>query len=505
MRKVKLPLFTKFALGISLTVLVFGLLNALLVRNSVSHSLNTEFEKRGYFIARALAEQAVFFILSEDPAGLNSLINEIKAIDLTIYYVFIVSENGEVLAHSFPDLVPPELKTANLPGPGDGFSIVSVRDQGDKSVFIRDFSVPILSRSVAYVRLGILENEIIEHVNETIKTLWIMVGIFFLLGLLAALFFSYTISTPLKVLSRQSQAINIETIQQGLGIIRDSTRRLSYRIRRIFNSSDEIDVLYENYDTMLRRLEQTHNTMNQLQQSLLQSEKMASIGTLTAGVAHEINNPLAGLRIGLNRIARNPADIKQTVKYIALMQEALNRMEQVIQDLLTFSRKSHHKFVEVSTCDLIRKALKLAQYRVSRRKIDFEIDQSKGPFYIIVDPNRMEQVFLNIVLNAIDSVSDRIEKEPRIEGKISIYFEEDEKYARIYFRDNGVGFDPELKVKIFDPFFTTKRIGEGTGLGLSVSYQIVHDHGGEIKAESEPGKGATFVVVLPKRTPKAYT
>jgi signal transduction histidine kinase len=187
------------------------------------------------------------------------------------------------------------------------------------------------------------------------------------------------------------------------------------------------------------------------------------------------------------------------------MQEALNRMEQVIQDLLTFSRKSHHKFVEVSTCDLIRKALKLAQYRVSRRKIDFEIDQSKGPFYIIVDPNRMEQVFLNIVLNAIDSVSDRIEKEPRIEGKISIYFEEDEKYARIYFLDNGVGFDPELKVKIFDPFFTTKRIGEGTGLGLSVSYQIVNDHGGEIKAESEPGKGATFVVVLPKRTPKAYT
>jgi len=499
MRKVKLPLFTKFALGISLTVLVFGLLNALLVRNSVSHSLNTEFEKRGYFIARALAEQAVFYILSEDPAGLNSLINEIKAIDPTIYYVFIVSENGEVLAHSFPDLVPPELKTVNLPGPGDGFSIVSVRDQGDKSVFIRDFSVPVLSRSMAYVRIGILENEIIEHVDETIKTLWIMVGIFFLLGLLAALFFSYTISTPLKVLSRQSQAINIETIQQGLGIIRDSTRRLSYRIRRIFNSSDEIDVLFENYDNMLRRLEQTHYTMNQLQQSLMQSEKMASIGTLTAGVAHEINNPLAGLRIGLSRIARRPDDTQQTVKYTELMQESLSKMEQVIQDLLTFSRKSPHQFEQTNTCEILRKTMKLASYRISRKNISIDLDNSICPHFINVAPNRMEQVFLNIVINAIDSVNEKIARQPGFEGQVNIFINEDETHTRICFSDNGTGLDKVVMGKIFDPFFTTKKVGEGTGLGLSVSYQIVQDHGGEIQVESESGKGATFVVVLPRQ------
>lgn len=502
MRKVKLPLFTKFALGISLTVLVFGLLNALLVRNSVSSSLNTEFEKRGYFIARAVAEQAVFYILSEDPAGLNSLINEIKAIDPTIHYVFIVSESGEVLGHSFPDLVPPELKTANWPGPGDEFSIVSVRDQHDKSIFIRDFSVPVLSRSVAYVRLGILENEIIEHVDETITTLWIMVGVFFVLGLLAALFFSYTISTPLKVLSSQSQTINIETIQQGLAIIRDSTRRLSYRIRRIFNSSDEIDVLYENYDNMLRRLEQTYFTMNQLQQSLMQSEKMASIGTLTAGVAHEINNPLAGLRIGLSRIARRPDDAQQTLKYTKLMQESLSKMEQVIQDLLTFSKKSPHQFEQTNTCEMLRKTVKLASYRIGRKNISINIDNSMCPHFIYVAPNRMEQVFLNIVINAIDSVNEKMTSQPGLEGLIKIFVEEDETYTRICFSDNGTGLDHAMRSKVFDPFFTTKKVGEGTGLGLSVSYQIVQDHGGEIQVESESGKGATFVVVLP-RQPKS--
>jgi two-component system, NtrC family, sensor kinase len=498
MRKVKLPLFSKFALGISLTVLIFGLLNALLVRNSVKDSLNAEFEKRGYFIARAVAEQAVFYILSEDPAGLNSLINEIKAIDPTISYVFVISDVGEVLAHSFQEQVPRGLRDANRPLPGLDFSIVSVRDQNDKSVFIRDFSVPILSRSVAYVRLGILENEIISHVKETVTTLWIMVGIFFVLGLGAALFFSYTISTPLKVLSSQSQNIDIQTIQQGLDIIKESTSSLSFKIRRMFNSDDEIDILYENYDHMLRRLEQTHHAMNHLQQSLLQSEKMASIGTLTAGIAHEINNPLAGLRIGLNRISRHPADVEQTIKYIDLMQEALKRIELVIQDLLTFSRKSPHEFEAADACEIIRKTVKLAQYRIRNQNIDIKMDNLLCPHQVFVAQNRIEQVFLNIIINSIDSIIDKLIEKPGSKGELEIFIREDEKYSNICFCDNGKGMDELVLGKIFDPFFTTKKVGEGTGLGLSVAYQIVNDHGGEIRVESKPGEGATFTVALPR-------
>ena len=495
MKKARIPLFTKFAIGISFTVLVFGLLNALIVRNSVDHALNEEFEKRGYFIAKAVAEQAVFYILSGDPAGLNSLINEIQAIDNTIHYVFIVSDSGNILAHSFPDQVPEGLLRANFPD--STFSVASVRDIHNPDLLIRDFSVPILSRNVAYVRLGIQANEIVDHVNETTTKLWVMVAIFLLLGLLAALFFSYTIARPLKVLSNQSQNIDIRNINDGVETIRESTNSLSFRTRRIFNSNDEIDLLYENFSEMLKRLEHTHNAMNQLQQSLMQAEKMASIGTLTAGIAHEINNPLAGLRIGLNRIARKPGDTKQIVDYIEMMQEALNKMEHVIQDLLTFSRRSPHEFEEVNACEILQKSIKLARYRIRTSNIFIDIDPAPCPYTIFIAANRMEQVFLNIIINAVDSVTERQKTEPDLKGKIRISITREEDFSRICFKDNGAGMEPELVHKIFDPFFTTKQVGEGTGLGLSVSYQIVKDHGGEILVESEPGKGASFSVVLP--------
>jgi two-component system, NtrC family, sensor kinase len=496
-RNPKFTLFTKFTLGICTTVLVFGALNVIIVRNSVTRSLGEEFERRGYFISRTLAEQSATFILSNNPAGLNMLVNEVMAIDPTIYYTFVVDESGEVLAHTFLQNFPAGLLSANPLERGQELGMVNIRDSNNPERLVKDFAVPVLSLDIGVVRVGILEEEIRTQVVSTLRKLWLMVAIFLILGVAGALFFSHTIAIPLKMLSQQSEAIDIKTIQSGLANIQAATRSYYYRVRRLFNSDDEIDILYQNYTNMLQRLEQTHHTMNQLQQSLMQSEKMAAIGTLTAGVAHEINNPLSGMRIGLNRISKKPEDVEQIREYTALMQEALGRVEQVIKDLLTFSRKGHMELEKVDACELVSKTVKLAQYRVKNHHIAIEVDHSNCPFPLVVSVNRIEQVFLNIIINAIDSIIEKMQEFPEFKGEISVSMNEGDQYSRVEFSDNGMGMDRELVGKIFDPFFTTKRVGDGTGLGLSVSYQIVKDHGGRIEVESNPGEGSRIIVCLP--------
>lgn len=496
MRSIRIPLIIKFAMGISAIVLIYGVFNALFLRYSVTKILEDEFKKRGFFVAQMVAEKSLFFILSDDPAGLNSLVNEIKEVDSAIHYVFVIDHNGKVLAHTFAGGVPVDLKNIYANTQVDSNS-VSVIYESDPNLIIRDFKVAVLNPRLAHVRVGMIENEIIRSVNQTVNYSWIMVGFFFLGGLLAALFFSYTIATPLKVLSNHSQHIDIETIQEGLKTIRSSSKSFAFRIRRIFNSNDEIDLLYSNILSMLERLKQTHQTMNHLQQSLLQAEKMASIGTLTAGVAHEVNNPLAGLRIGLNRIAKHPDNRKQLEEYLPMMQDSLFRMEQVVQDLLTFSRVSPKEREVVCACTLINKSIKLAQYRVRSSKIQIHFDLANCPHKLQVNANQMEQVFLNLLVNSIDAIMDRMQSQPDLEGKISITVENVGNFSNFCFSDNGAGIDPQITGKIFDPFFTTKKTGEGTGLGLSVSYQIVLDHGGKLMVESQPGIGSTFIVSIP--------
>jgi two-component system, NtrC family, sensor kinase len=498
-RKPRFSLFSKFTLGISLTVAIFGALNIIIVHNSVTRSLSDEFEKRGYFIARTMAEQAVGYILADNPAGLNLLVNEIKSIDQSIHYTFILDENSEVIAHTFNHGVPLELIKANILSGSDSYRSVLLRDIREENLLIKDFAMPVISLGIGTVRIGILENEIRQQVYSTLNILWLMVGIFLVLGALGALFFSHTIAIPLQTLSRQSEVIDLKTIQSGIARIKDSTRGFYFRVRRIFNSDDEIDILYENYLNMLQRLEQTHHKLNHLHQSLMQSEKMASIGTLTAGIAHEINNPLAGMSIGLKRISRQPDNHEQIKKYVLLMQEALGRVETIIQDLLTFSRKSHLEFDKVNVCEIVRKTVKLAQYRIKNHNIVFHTDSIDCPHEIFVSSNRIEQVFLNIIINSIDAIQEQMNKLPGFKGEISFAIRENDSFSFISISDNGTGIEKDLMPKIFDPFFSTKDPGKGTGLGLSVSYQIIKDHGGEITVKSEKDKGTTFTVSLPKK------
>lgn len=499
MKGVKWSLFGKFAVGISLTVIVFGLLNAIIVRNSISNSLDEEFDKRGYFITRALAEQSVSYILANDLASLNMLINELMTIDPSIQYAFVLDGRGEVMAHSFRERVPENLLHLNYPQDDDMPGIVTVRDRRETERIIRDYALTAMSSGMGTVRVGILENEIRSQVSAVIGSLLLMVAVFFVVGLFAALFFSYTIATPLQLISQQSETMDLVNIEEGLKVLKETTQKPFYRLRRLFGFRDEIDVLYDNYSDMLRRLKKAYHDLNLLQQSLLQSEKLAAVGTLTAGVAHEINNPLAGISIGLRRLKKEPENINQVKEYAVMMQEALARIEKVVNDLLTFSRKDDEVYEIVKLAEIVQNAVKLARYRVKSEKIQISLENRSAGVSVNASPNRLEQVFLNIIINSIDSILEKMDKQPTLEGKVFVSISEINDSVQVLFDDNGLGIPEEIKDKIFDPFFTTKEVGKGTGLGLSVSYEIIRNHGGTIIAESDPGRGSRINVKLPKK------
>ena len=233
-----------------------------------------------------------------------------------------------------------------------------------------------------------------------------------------------------------------------------------------------------------------------MEQQLIFSEKMAAIGELAAGVAHEINNPLDGLLNCILRIKRNPKNVSQTQEYLDLMEEAIRRIEATIGKLLDFSRPHELTLTAINLNDVAHETIGLIDYGASEKGIQIEKDFQDKIALIHGDKHLLEQVILNLTLNAITAMPDggtlRFETGEII---LDALLAQPSVYIKVI--DTGIGISKSVQDRIFDPFYTTQITQKGTGLGLSVSDQIVRQHQGVIEVESEEGNGSTFTVKLP--------
>jgi signal transduction histidine kinase len=239
---------------------------------------------------------------------------------------------------------------------------------------------------------------------------------------------------------------------------------------------------------MRRELEQTHR-------QLLQAEKISSLGRLAAGVAHEINNPLAGVLIYADMLMK---EIKHNEHWRQDLEEIITqtlRCKQIVSRLLEFSRQSLEERVVFDVNEVIGHCVELLGRQALFHNIEIIQDLDSALPQILGNPGELEQVFTNLMINAADAVDGR--------GKLTISSHSDLKAGQVIlkFTDTGPGISPAIKDKIFEPFFTTKPVGVGTGLGLSVVYGVIQRHGGDIQVESPSDGGATFIIKLPLESP----
>jgi PAS domain S-box-containing protein len=231
-----------------------------------------------------------------------------------------------------------------------------------------------------------------------------------------------------------------------------------------------------------------------LERQLIHTQKMESIGTLAAGIAHEVGNPLASIS-ALVQVAQRTSNDPFVNEKLGLVKSQVTRISKIIRDLVDFSRPSNYELELTDINKVINEAVEITKVGTKAKDIIFETKLNPDIPMLPLISDQIQQVFVNILLNAVDAISDK--KKSNGINKITVTSENDGDNLILNFSDSGTGIKEENLVKVFEPFFTTKKEGKGTGLGLWVSYGIIKSFQGDIKIQSKSGEGTTFTIKLP--------
>jgi two-component system NtrC family sensor kinase len=345
---------------------------------------------------------------------------------------------------------------------------------------------------IGMLYVGMLEKPYVDLRNRVIFT---FLGIAFLSVILLSIIAYYTttnISKPIKELVVATQKVSEGDLshhvriqsKDEIGQLADSFNEMTFALQKAT----------DNYLSLTRTLEEKvkekTKELEAAQDQLIQTEKLTSLGKLAAGIAHEINNPLTAILINSHLLKEKLKDNENFIKKLSLIIDETARCSKIVQGLLDFARQTPPEKKLADINELIEKTLLLFESHILVHDVEIHKELSTDLPGIMVDSNKIKQVFTNIILNALDAMPDG--------GILSISSSvaPDEHHVQITFTDTGCGIPEQDLRKIFDPFFTTKGI-KGTGLGLSVSYGIIQQHDGTIDVQSTVDKGTTIIINLP--------
>ena len=552
-------LLTKVLVGEVILFAAIGLATAGVSAYTVATRLTSEFSSKGTAIATSIANASDELILTRDASTIQSLVDQFRQIR-GVGYVFVVDGDGTIVSHTFVPEVPRELRTIhrtawNEPD-GDKVQQVEVQVAGGGDYI--DVSAPVLAGVAGAVHVGMDRGIIRADIKQTIVTQLIVVGAIFFFAVMVAATVVGRISQPLSVLTQHAQLVAGQNLDAGfesgeailvpLGKSRDEIGELSraflsmeHAVSRHINRLQQLAGELSMYNEMLeatvaertRELREKNTAveaaleeLKQAQDQIVRQEKMASLGALTAGIAHEIKNPLnfvnnfADLSRELAGELREDLEIEGTVlapKIASDVPEILDqlqlnlskikehgvRADGIVRSMLLHSRGAAGQKQATDVNALSRDAVNLAYHGMRANDSSFQValDMDLEPAAaapIEVVPQDLMRALLNIANNACYAAYHRTASGG---GRVGLKTRLIGDTLEIRIRDNGDGIPESVRARVFEPFFTTKPAGQGTGLGLSICHDIVVGlHNGKMSVETEPGTFTEFIIVLPVRS-----
>jgi signal transduction histidine kinase len=459
-----LPLWVQLAvfaaIGVSLTHAVHLALGA----HVASHALARDQEVLGRHVAKLVAGQAAEPALVNDAVALQEVVRS-AATGGDVGYCFIVRD-GRVLASSFRDETPAALVA--LREPADTSPVVVIR----KGTRFLDLAEPILDGQPGVVRVG-LDMTILQSTRRRLAMLLgiIAVGVI-ASGVVAAFLVGRRVGRPVRELL--VAADRFDPAEKELPVVP--------------RGYAEIAVLAERFNRMMTRLRAAHEEQVRAREKAVATERMAALGSLVAGVAHEVNNPIAGMKTCLHRLQTEDVAPETLDEYLELLDDGVARVEGVMQRLLEFARPRPTRLEPTRLADLSREGAALVHPLLHKRRIALHVvDDGAGEVCALADRRQVGQAMLNLLLNAAYVTPEG--------GEIRVRLRSEGARCGIAVEDDGPGIPAAVRHRVMDPFFSTKPEGEGTGLGLSVTRTIAEAHGGELAFEF-PARGTVVTLWL---------
>ena len=415
----------------------------------------------------------------EEGGLLDNFIEEImNNAGFPVVYAYVTDRNGKVLAHnSYPEYgkIYNDPLTGIALSEGRYSSRLLVAGSGHSALLDMAMPLRIYGKSWGALRVGISTAQLEQELAGMARRIILITMAFFLLGTLLSWLIGRGMARPLERLAALMSAVSTDNLDIEL-----PPRR-----------PDEIGALQESFREMLERLRRSEAERKHVVFQLIQSEKLASIGKIVAGVAHEVNNPLATITTCLHNLEQEKFGPNRNLEII---KQGSERIERIVRQLSDFSRAATLELQAHSSDRFFTESAEFARMALRRHDVlFFAEDRCLPPSMLCLDKGKIQQVILNLLINAADASPPR--------GKVLLSASSGDGFYNIHVHDYGSGIPEEARDAVFDIFYTTKPAGEGTGVGLAICKSIVEMHGGSMALESRPGE-TTFTVRIPLRPPE---